>query len=845
MSSSAADVSSSAADVKRHQEKATTVSESVGAGVATPVTSGESKESKESKETADADINARNREGETALYRAARDGDLTSLNSLIAQKADVNLGNTRLKDTPLMIATIWGHEKCVQALLTARADVSARDNRDKTALDWAALQCHSGISSILLDAHVRALLLGRAVGIDALDKNGQTALHYAIEHEPMEVFLKLLKKTKNLNVKDSRDNTPLMLAASLGKAAYVRALLMAGANVEAQDLQGTTTALHIVACLEQHPETLEALCHKIKDINIKNQNGETPLHIAAENDNIEGVRILLNAEADVEAQDRKGATPLFHAASVRFERQSKRGILNLLIERGAKVNARNTALGTPLITAASKGLEGTVESLLEAGAEIDAQNKDGQTALHAAIVGSYSSYDGAQSRILKKLLNRTKEKKIMLEVTTLHSLLRLAVTCNKTACAGVLLDAGVEVDTKDENEETLLFLAARAQFPQYNYSGEPARGAPEMLNLLMTRKLDVNVRNKSLSTPLIEAVSRGLKENVKALLDAKADVEAQDSSGWTAFHFAISRGHYEILEMLLNSAKEKKILSDVIVSQSLLSRALRSCEGTDSIRVLLKAGADVNTKNKDGRTVLFEAVMREDESLNFLIANKADVNARDSTDRTPLIAAASSGIKKNVQALLNAGAKVEAFDKDCTTALHVAIEGNHHEILEMLLNNAKEKNMLSILYVPNAQGNLPLRLAASYYRAKCVRVLLEAGADVNAQDCQGIWDKDCIKLLQAAIDAKASGTPKTPELALEVKKIKDVSQDAKGDNESLQLQSAGAVGAGAGAAGSSATSAAAAVAFAYTMARAGDESYVLALAGDKSEASDSQAKTAP
>jgi ankyrin repeat protein len=110
---------------------------------------------------------------------------------------------------------------------------------------------------------------------------------------------------------------------------------------------------------------------------IKNAKGETALHAAADADRGDVVDLLVNRGASLEARDIKGATPLHHAV--------ERGSLDAMValaDRGADVNAVNEKGMTPLHYAASKGDAETMRELIDRGANVNAQDKDGRTPLH-------------------------------------------------------------------------------------------------------------------------------------------------------------------------------------------------------------------------------------------------------------------------------------------------------------------------------------------------------------------------------------------------------------------------------------------------------------------------------
>jgi len=115
-------------------------------------------------------------------------------------------------------------------------------------------------------------------------------------------------------------------------------------------------------------------------INVKDSDGQTPLHIAARVDRVEMARLLLAHGANVNEKDNYGKTPLFGAA-----RKGSKEMVELLTAKGADINARNKDGWTPLHLVACFGQKEAVELLIGKGADINAKDKTGRTARQVAI----------------------------------------------------------------------------------------------------------------------------------------------------------------------------------------------------------------------------------------------------------------------------------------------------------------------------------------------------------------------------------------------------------------------------------------------------------------------------
>lgn len=160
--------------------------------------------------------------------------------------------------------------------------------------------------------------------VNATDEQGNTALHLATRYfdhaKAIKVIDMLLSRGAKINAAGDRENTPLMVAVqdatdSLSfqdPLAVVKELLSHGASVNARDAAGRT-ALHR-ACDGSHRVVISFLLEKAKaDPNAADNDGETPLHLAAAAGDTNAAALLVPAGAKVNVRDAKGYTPLKRA----------------------------------------------------------------------------------------------------------------------------------------------------------------------------------------------------------------------------------------------------------------------------------------------------------------------------------------------------------------------------------------------------------------------------------------------------------------------------------------------------------------------------------------------------
>jgi ankyrin repeat protein len=132
----------------------------------------------------------------------------------------------------------------------------------------------------------------------------------AVKHNDLTRAADVIAGGADVNFKDGRGNSLLIVSAADGHADMVKLLLEAGADIHALDAGMKATALHAAAYL-RHPEVMRILIDH--GINIDAQgpfNGYTALHDAVWQNNVEGVSILFAAGADTSLQAQNGMTPL-------------------------------------------------------------------------------------------------------------------------------------------------------------------------------------------------------------------------------------------------------------------------------------------------------------------------------------------------------------------------------------------------------------------------------------------------------------------------------------------------------------------------------------------------------
>ena len=204
----------------------------------------------------------------------------------------------------------------------------------------------------------------------------------------------LANKGADVNIPDENGETPLMYAVKEGHNLCVNELIKAGADVNQCGPCGSSAL--IIAAYLGLPNIVHLLLASGADVNMKDEGGKQALNYAADRiDQVSSIEMLLKAGADVNNRDTEGLTPLMVAVSNSEDHSVKEdpdivNSVNMLINAGADVNDKTIDGRTALAFAAVEGYEKCIQSLLEAGAHVNAaKDKDGVTALMMASHGCY------------------------------------------------------------------------------------------------------------------------------------------------------------------------------------------------------------------------------------------------------------------------------------------------------------------------------------------------------------------------------------------------------------------------------------------------------------------------
>uniref|UniRef100_A0A8C5J595 E3 ubiquitin-protein ligase MIB2 n=1 Tax=Junco hyemalis TaxID=40217 RepID=A0A8C5J595_JUNHY len=272
----------------------------------------------------------------------------------------------------LVICAALNNAAKIRELLQKYPDKVDAKNQGRTALQIASYQGHLEV--------VRALLQARA-SVDLRDDEGDTALHYAAFGNQAEVARVLLAKGASADLLNNAKCTALFVAVSQGFTEVVRALCELNCDVNLPDSQGDTP-LHYAITLD-YKVVIEILTEVPNiDFTVQNCQGFNLLHYAALKGNKLAIKkILARARQLVDSKKEDGFTAL-HLAALNNHME----VAEILIKEGrCDVNVKNSRKQSPLHLAVIQGHVAMVQLLVSQGSDVNAEDEDGDTAMHMAL----------------------------------------------------------------------------------------------------------------------------------------------------------------------------------------------------------------------------------------------------------------------------------------------------------------------------------------------------------------------------------------------------------------------------------------------------------------------------
>lgn len=412
----------------------------------------------------------------------------------------------------------------------------------------------------------------------AVESDGTTPLHWAVQQDDLELAASLLRAGADANAANRYGIAPIHLAAVNGSKAMLDTLLAAGAGVDTLGQDGETVLMTVAR--GGHVDAARLLISKGADVNAREAwHGQTALMWAAAQGHVAMIDLLLKNGAEVDARSNLeqwerqvtseprdkwlppgGLTPLLFAA-----REGCVPCVPTLVAGGADVNATTPDGISPVVIALINGHYDAAGALIEAGTDPKLADYTGRTALYAAI--DFNTMPASNRPSPKVLENR---------LTALD-------------VARMLLDRGADPNARLTRQPP--------------YRAKLDRGNDTMLG--------------AGTTPLVRAAKAGDVPAMQLLLERGADPTLGPTrNGITPLMAAAGLGTAE---------------------QDTAGRYKTQPQAIAAIELLLAHGLDINAAANDGRTALHGAALQGyDDVIRYLVAHGAKLDLQDAKGFLPL-----------------------------------------------------------------------------------------------------------------------------------------------------------------------------------------------------------------
>ncbi|WAR05193.1 SECG-like protein [Mya arenaria] len=422
-----------------------------------------------------ADPDVKNDKGSTALYWAIR-YQFPKVVDILLKKGKADPCTTRKVGlvAPIIIASAYGNEEIVKMLLDHPAvDVNLKIRGGDTAIHNAAREGHSDVLKVLISkganfddqdevgdtplllaakhdfVHVVNELLLQGADIKARNHDGCDVWYYAIENDSTTLIQSLMEEN---SLNGMADRNPLCIAGSAGRCDKIQFILDMNVDPGTTDIDDNTFLHH--AAMNNKYEVIEKFNSKLS-LNIKNKNGDTPLHIACKSGNVQTIDALIDAKAKADIQNRNGEIPLHLVAqSERITPETASHLIDYTIKTHDwnSLNARDYAGNNALHVACKHATAGVLWEFRQI--KISERDTNGFTPLHVAV-------RPGQPEILHMALDIFEKSKRDVSINEQsfgdgETVLHLAADQGHSDCVERLIKLGADIACADCNGDTVL-----------------------------------------------------------------------------------------------------------------------------------------------------------------------------------------------------------------------------------------------------------------------------------------------------------------------------------------------------------------------------------------------------
>ena len=390
--------------------------------------------------------------------------------------------------TPLCSAAASNNSlEVIRTLVESGANQNAKDEFGLGVLHLAARYNTPEIISYLLD---------KGLSVTKKDSSGLTPLYYALKYNNKKA-VDIILEAANSNSSATRKNPYIEIYNQILKGTFNIDNLRA-AKVKFNSTKDGCSILHFAARYASDDKLIEMLVDSKAKINVKDDDGGTPLLWATRhNPNPQVIATIIKANADIEKGD-DFSTPISNAVCF-----NNAAVVKLLIDAGVKLTPDNVEYNPTFLFRAARLNKDpeVIKVLINAGLDINATNNNGETALHTAAAWSTPS-------VINALIAGGAD----IFVQDNHGgtpVMNAVSNNNDPKVIKAFLDAGYDVNKKEAFGLTLLHIASRNK-------------NPDIVSLLLDSGAQINVKDQRGNTPLFYSDMNTNKEIKNRLLQAGA-----------------------------------------------------------------------------------------------------------------------------------------------------------------------------------------------------------------------------------------------------------------------------------------------------------------------------------
>lgn len=387
---------------------------------------------------------------------------------------------------------------------------------------------------------------------------------YSVLQGNMGCVRKIIESGMDVDEEDGQDRTALMRAAEKENFPLVKYLVEKKARLNKKDDRGWSALTYSVSSYQTQSQVLTLLLEKSADPNTSDDDGITPLMLAAKHGHVQAIRLLLDHGAKVDTEDDKGCVALCYAFKSKGDHAEG---ARILINKSTKFTNKDSETGDTLwVQAARQGKEDLFGLMLKKG-QAPSQDEFGKILIAAGQSGD------------EKTVRWIQEQKAGFGDRDLTLALQKAVWAGEDTSVAALLEGEKEgqLGSGDYNlsellnpaiqrasRETIASLLDHVKDPRPHRQAildglylAIERGYLELTNVFFQRGLKVNIRRSDQWTPLMWAAYCGQQHVVRDFIGKKAELQVKSPQGQTALDLALASGHQEIAQILRQSGAQR------------------------------------------------------------------------------------------------------------------------------------------------------------------------------------------------------------------------------------------------------------------------------------------------